>query len=126
MSAAKPQLNVQDIKDPVVRRNFQNLLEYFQAQNQLQDFAFAEVIFTEAEANKKINHSLGLIPQDVFVTRLTGAGSVTFNYSAFTSSQLDLTSTGACRVRFFYGNKLAQVSTVNSTTTESQTFNPGG
>lgn len=125
-TASKPDLNTMDIKDPVIRRNFQNLLDYFQNQNQLQDFQFLEVNLTEATANKKFNHSLKIIPKDVFVTRVTGVGSVTFNFSLFSETQLDISSTGACRVRFFYGTKLAQVSDANVLTPESQTYNPGG
>lgn len=121
-----PSLNTTSIQDPTIRRNFQVLLAYFQAQGQLDGFGFLEQVFTQAQANVRIAHTLGVIPTDVLLTQLTGAGSVTFNFGLFDAQFLDITVTGACRVRFFFGVQGGNAPSVNAAATDSQTYNPGG
>ena len=105
MLSKNPLLNIQDIEDPVVRRNFEQLLTYFRSQNQLLDFQFFEQVFEEAETDRVVRHSLGYIPRDVLVSRLTGEGTIRFNLGRFTEDELLLTATGPCRVRFYVGAK---------------------
>lgn len=100
---ANPFLLVKEIKDQYLRKNFQNLSDYFSQQNQLLDFAFFDRSFTEAQENVKIAHGLTYIPQDIICTQVTGAGRVTFNYGQFDKTNLDLSVSDACRVRFFAG-----------------------
>lgn len=126
MPKDQPILNFKDIEDPIIQRNFENLKLYFSTQNQLLDFKFLEVLFTQAESNRRIRHSLGLVPLDIVLTHLSGVGSVTFNYSEFTTEYIDLTASDACRVRFFFGVKNADASSTNGASEASQTFHPGG
>lgn len=135
----RPSLNIKDVGDKIVQRNFQNLRDYFTQQGQLLDFQFYEVIFTGAETNRKVTHSLGLVPKDVLVSRITGDGTVTFNFGLFTKNEIYLTATGACRVRFFVGgvgdqtdaattqtdsmSVAASQSAAAATTTTTSTFN---
>lgn len=121
-----PVLNVNSIGDQVARQNFQNLQAYFQAQGQLDGFQFLEQVFTKAVANQRVPHTLGVIPVDVFLTQLTGPGSVTFNFGLFDAKFLDITVTGACRVRFFFGVQGGNTPSVNADKTDAQTYNSGG
>lgn len=100
----RPSLNIKDILDAVVRRNFQNLKEYFVNQGQLLDFQFLTVTFGGAEANRKISHSLGIVPKDIIVSMITGSGSCTFQLGKFTANEIYLSASGPCTVRFFLGN----------------------
>lgn len=117
----RPVLNVKDVKDEVTRRNFQNLRDFFVAQNQLLDFQFMELVFSSA-GTQTPGHSLGFIPKDILVTQLTGTGPVTFNIGSFTSTVLSVTALAACKVRFFLGRRPEGSSGAN--TADSQTFYP--
>lgn len=103
-SIPSPALLIKEINDTYTQNNFKNLREYFNKQNQLLNFNFVEFNFPAAVANQKVAHGLGLIPQDVIVTRITGAGTATLNWSLFDSSNLDITTTDACRIRVFVGS----------------------
>ena len=124
MSALSPVLATQQIKDPLLRRNFQNLASYFASNGQLDGFIFMEQIFTQAQKHFQPAHNLGLIPTDIILCRLTGPGSVTFNFGLFTTKLLDITVTGACRVRFFFGVQGGQPPSTNSQPTDAQTYGP--
>lgn len=117
-----PFLLIKEIQDTYLRKNFQNLSDYFQAQNQLLDFNFFEIVFTAAETNKKLVHGLKTIPQDLIVTQKTGSGSVTFNFGLFTSTEIDVTASAACRVRFFIGTYWNYQNTVKNAPTDTMIF----
>ena len=103
LAKAFPSLNVKEIVDVYVQKNFRALQDYFASQNQLLNFKFVEVIFTQSVANQKVSHGCGFLPQDIIVSRVTGTGTVSFNWANFTSTTLDLTATGPCRIRFYVG-----------------------
>lgn len=97
-------LLLSEIVDPAARENFQKLDQYLVTENVLTSgFKHFELTFTQAETNKRIPHRLGYLPKDLIQTRLTGAGSLTWNYTLFTDEFLDVTTTGACVVRFLLG-----------------------
>lgn len=97
-------LILERVVDKVARENFQKVEDYVRSNDILRpNFKFYEIIFTAAETNKRIPHRLGFLPKDVLQTSLTGAGSLTWNYSLFDSTYLDVTTTGACVVRAFIG-----------------------
>jgi hypothetical protein len=98
-----PVLTVKEIADPVVQQNFNNLAQYFQTQNQLLGFRFFDLTFTKATANFLVSHGFNYIPQDVITTKITGSGTVSFNYGLFDTTNINITVTGACRVRFLVG-----------------------
>ena len=118
-----PYLYVSEIsEDTYVRKNFENLVNYFQANNQLVGFRFFSQTFSAAVKNFKIAHGLGFIPQDLIITSATGSGTVQFNRGLWDKNNLDLTTTGACRIRFFIGtywNNVATVALVSSDVTQS-------
>lgn len=98
-----PTLNIKDITDIYVRKNFENLRDYFSNENQLLGFKFFELVFPQAVSNYRFPHGLKTIPQDIIVTQITGQGEVKFNNFAFDISQAEVTATGPCRIRFFMG-----------------------
>ena len=99
-----PQILLREIQDVYIRQNFSNLFDYFSNQNQLLDFKFFDLSFPEAEENYKLQHGLGVVPQDLIVTKISGAGIVKFNRGKFTKDELDITVTGPSKVRFFVGS----------------------
>lgn len=100
---AKPIVSVDQVKDLVIQKNFKNLLEYFQTQNQLQDFNFLDLTFTDSVLNFKVAHGLSEIPQDIIMTRITGPGICQFNHGLFDATNINISTSDACRVRFFIG-----------------------
>mgnify|MGYP006921298388 CR=1 FL=1 len=102
MQGNKPSILVNEITDVYVRENFKNLKEYFQGQNQLLDFSFFEVTFDKAETNKKVRHNLKFAPTDVFLTGAYGA-SGSINVGLFDQTNMDISSDGPVRLRFFAG-----------------------
>lgn len=107
-TSIEPLLSVKEITDPVLRDNFQALVNYFRDQNQLYNFGHLEILPTANETNIRIRHGLSYTPKDVIITRVVGLGTLTFNYSLFDSEYIDVTATGInandpLRVRCFIG-----------------------
>jgi hypothetical protein len=120
-NSANPSLSTKEIKDSYERKNFQNLVDYFNAQNQMLNFKFMEIVTTGAVTNKTYAHGLGSVPQDIFVTKVTG-GTATFNYGLFDSSNINITTNGAVRIRVFVGTYWNYQSTVANKNTDAQTY----
>lgn len=99
----QPSLQTKEITDIHIRRNFENLTDYFKNQNQLLGFKFFDLSFSGAVTNFKQAHGLKYAPEDVIVTKITGPGTVSFNHGFFNTQTIDLTVTDACRIRFFVG-----------------------
>jgi hypothetical protein len=95
-------LLVKEMQDSYVRENFMRLQDIIR-RLPLDGFRHLEITFDAAQTNKKVAHGLGAKPKDVIQTSLTGTGSVTWNYSSFDDTYLDVTSTGACVVRAYVG-----------------------
>lgn len=119
-SAVRPILQVKEINDTYLRRNFQSLDDYFKSQNQLLDFKFLDIVFTGAETNRKIAHGLGVVPVDLIRLALVGPGVLTFDRSLFDKNYLYISSSGACRVRMFVGSYFASDAVDNFDTTETE------
>jgi hypothetical protein len=108
MTPSAPILSSQNITDEYTRKNFDNLISYFKAQNQLLGFNFFDQTFTKATLNFLLAHGCTTAPQDVIVTKVTGPGLVTFNHGLFDATNINITVTDACRIRFFIGTYWAQ------------------
>lgn len=97
-------LLISEIKDPPTQNNFVWLQDFLNEEDMLQGrFKHFDFDIKGAVTNGKFPHNLNFQPLDIIQTLKTGAGSVTFNYDRFDSSNLDITTDGACRVRFFAG-----------------------
>jgi hypothetical protein len=113
-----PTLLIKEITDTYLKQNFKNLSAYFQSNNQLLGFNFFEVNLTKATTNYLLSHGLPYTPQDVIITRVTGPGVATFNYGLFDSKHVNITTTDACRLRFFVGTYYNFTSSVASNSTD--------
>ncbi len=101
----KLSLRIEEIGDAAARENFQRLEEAFKSLTFLKGkFRFVEISFLSAVTNFKFPHGLGFVPKDVLPTSITGAGAITWNYSLFDRTNLDITTTGACVVRAYVGS----------------------
>jgi len=120
IAKANPQLNVKEFQDLYLRKNFENLVDYFKNQNQLLNFRFLELNFTKAVKNQKVSHGLGVIPLDAIPTRISGSGTFQINWGLCDSQNLDVTATGACRVRLFIGSYWNFISQVNNNVDDLQ------
>ena len=98
-----PILLINEIAELYIRKNFEILQKYFDDENQLLGFKHVEFSVDAAVVNYKIPHQLGYVPRDLIRTRKTGAGSVTFNRHLFDTENIDITTTGAAKVRLFAG-----------------------
>jgi len=92
----------EDITTQENMRRIQEELTRFQPILKCQ-WKFFELTFTGAVTNYKYPHKLSFVPKDVIQTSLIGAGALTWNYSLFDRTNLDITTTGACVVRAFIG-----------------------
>jgi hypothetical protein len=119
-----PILLTKEVQDLFIRKNFQNLVNYFSSQNQFVNFNFFELNIPSAVTAQTMNHNLGYLPKDVVVTQVTGVGSVTFLYGKFTNTTFSYSSSGACRVRFFIGTYINDASTTTAQSTDQETFVP--
>lgn len=92
------------VTDPAARDNF---LDIEKELNSLPirkgDWTHLEIVVNSAVANFKFPHSLGFLPKDVIQTAVTNGVNVTWHYSNFTRTHLDITTDGACTVRAFVG-----------------------
>lgn len=105
-----PILAIKEIGDLVIRRNFQELRDYFDKNGQLDDFKLVEFEVTQNQNNLKINHGLSTIPKDVFATRVIApsAAGLILNHGKFSSEAIDITVTGlssgeTLKARLFVG-----------------------
>jgi hypothetical protein len=104
MAATRLNLILERVIDAVARENFQKIAQFVANSDILRpNFKFYEIIFTQAETNKKIPHRLKFIPKDVIQTSLTGAGDITWHYDLFDETYLVITTTDACVVRALIG-----------------------
>lgn len=117
-----PQIDLTGIVDAVIRRNFVSLKEYFNKNNQLLDFRFVTYKASAAANNVKIAHGLGYRPKDVIMTKAVGSGTITFNYSLFDETYLDVSFSDAARFRAFVGTFWDDSDTNDESDTEDQDF----
>jgi hypothetical protein len=95
----------EDIKDERVRESIQWIYEYLIAQQILTtNFQFFSVTVTAAVTALLVPHNLGFRPKDIIVTSVTNGQTATFIYDSFTATNISLTTSGACTVRFFGGS----------------------
>lgn len=122
---SNPPLFVSEIQDVYLRKNFEKLFDYFNAQNQLFNFKFKELVFLAPTQNFAVPHGQEVIPQDIVVSRITGEGKVTFLYGDFDENNIYLSVDAPCRIRFFYGTYWNFVSDVNNNTSDQMVVDPG-
>ena len=129
MRNKNPSLEITAIADLVLRRNFEQLRNYFDLNGQFDGFKLLEFTVTKNETNLKIEHNLGYIPKDVIVSRLIGptAAIFTVNHGKNTTTQLDITVTGLAadetvECRMFVGSYKGRDSAVTLPQTSLQRY----
>ena len=99
---------LKEIEDTYIRENFRNMNDFLQKDAILNtQMQHINQSFTKNDTFL-ISHTLKSIPKDVIQTSLTGTGSLVYNYSAFTSDKISITtsstdSSDPLVVRFFVG-----------------------
>lgn len=63
-----------------------------------------DLSYNDSQSNIKIRHGMTKAPLDVIITRKTGAGNVTINYEQFDDDYIDISVSGACKVRMIVGS----------------------
>jgi hypothetical protein len=105
-------LYIREIEDYFLRENFRKTKDFLGLQPILNgDFRFFEIVITGNKTNFLFAHNMTFIPKDVIQSSVVfsgGAGSLTWNYSRFGTTFLDLTTTGmgatdTCTVRALIG-----------------------
>jgi hypothetical protein len=97
-------LNFEQIQDTYTRDNFRlieqaiNDLVFYQG-----EFKFFEFEIKGAIAGKKLYHHMGIRPEDVIITKSTGA-SFQLDYNGFTQDYITVNTSGDCYLRMFIGN----------------------
>ena len=97
-------LRIIEVQDTTARENFRVIQEELINQPILSgNWVFFEIEFEAAVSDFLFPHRLKFKPTDIIQTSLTGAGSLTWNYTDFTTENLSITTTDACIVRFLVG-----------------------
>ena len=97
-------LLINELKDEFVKENFTRIQDFIRFYDLLNSrMQFFTITVTQAVTNFKFVHNLGFTPSDLIQTFLTGPGTITWNYSLFDGTFLDLTTTDALVVRGFIG-----------------------
>lgn len=94
-----------EIQDEYVRENFERIKRDLEAQQILSGFwNFFEVEFTQLGVKVPFKHNLKFIPKDIIILSVEGSRNFYFNYEDFDATNLYITVTAPCRVRFLAGN----------------------
>lgn len=100
-------INVKDVGDKLLQDNFDAIRAFINRSIVLSTYwKMFDISYAAAVTADIRPHGLDFIPTDIIQTYKTGAGSITFNYDSFTSTNMSITTTGACRVRFLIGKIL--------------------
>jgi len=92
------------VEDPIIREYIEDLQDEINNQAVLKcKFEFFEFEFDTAVTNEKKKHNLGFVPDAIVELYKTGVGVVTYNYVNFNKEEFDITTTGACKVKFLAG-----------------------
>lgn len=98
-------LFTESITDSNARDLLNSLLDQLNEIPQIKGtWQFIEFTVATATTNYKHPHRLGFIPKDVLVLSTRGSGSIVWNYDDFTSTNLNVTTSGgSITVRAFVG-----------------------
>lgn len=92
------------IEDKVIREYLREIEDEFNRQSILKGkWIFSELNITQAETNKKIPHNLGFQPKDIIQLSAIGSGSITWNYSLFDKTNINISTSGPVIIRAFIG-----------------------
>jgi len=99
-----PFLLRKEVEDEFSQENFKRIQDYFIAQALDRcNFQFLEIPVTGVVTNKKFRHRLGFVPKDIILMHNLNNQSVTWNYSLFSSTELDFDCAGSTILRILAG-----------------------
>lgn len=124
MAKTNPELIINQIEDVYLKRNFFLLDEYFKKQNQLLDFKFFSVKFTDGSLTQSVNHGLKFIPFDIILLGMTNNASVAFKVGLFTATKMEITVDKPCTLRFFAGKYFNQEDNYQPESTDKVVYGP--
>lgn len=96
----------QVLSDPVLQENFRRIealfinFPLFKGKFEFFDYSLESPSYPATIIRK---HRLGFKPLDIIVTSTIGPGSVTWNYTDFSATDISVTITNSVRIRFFAG-----------------------
>ena len=97
-------LFLQEIKDVFTRENFLLLQRGFNEEPLLKgNFKFFTYTFDSAVSGFEVPHRLGFIPKDVLLLSATNSATVTFDYQAFSTTTIKVTTSASTTIRAFLG-----------------------
>lgn len=100
----KLDLLLKETPDLTIRENFFRLKRDLEAQQILSGFwNFYEVEFTQSGSSLPIKHNLSFVPKDIIILAVEGDHNVFFNHEKFDATNIYVTVSGPCRIRFFAG-----------------------
>jgi len=104
-------LYLQNIADTWIRKSLE-LVQREINQNQpllRGNFKFFDLNLVGTLTNSKLPHHLGFQPKDAIITSTIGAGVLTINFDLCDKINLDISTTGSCKVRLFVGTYSEEV-----------------
>lgn len=99
-----PTILIKEIKDQYLRKNFQNMSDYFSGQNQFLNFKFFEITISAATDSGLLAHGLGVLPKDISVLFVSGPGQITFDLDSSDATNLSYSTSDAVYCRIFVGS----------------------
>lgn len=94
-----------EIQDEYVRENFERIKAKLEAEQILGGFfTFFEVELTQLGPKVPIKHNLSFVPRDIIILSVEGNHNVFFRYEEFDQTNLYVSLTNPCRIRFLAGN----------------------
>ena len=102
------ELLLSEIQDKTIREDFQRVKNFIDGSHILKanlKFLTLDHTVTSSPETFLFPHNLGYTPKDIVVTSAIGSPTYVWNYSAFDSTNLSITITGAAKLqlRFFAG-----------------------
>lgn len=98
-------LLVKETDDEVVRENFKRLQKELTGTQVILkgQWKFFDLTFDGVVTNFKVKHEFNFVPLDIIHVSTLGVGFGQFNYNSFDRTNLDISTSDACRLRFFAG-----------------------
>lgn len=99
-----PNILTKEIDDTYSQENFKRIGDHFAKDAVTKcGFEFLTVTFAGSVTNFNLTHHLGYVPKDVILMHNLNNATVTFTYSAFTSSAIIVTVSAATTLRMLVG-----------------------
>lgn len=97
-------LNLNDVEDPIIKQNFQNIERDFNG-NVFKDDNFRFFKADVINGTTRFSHNLGFQPKDVILLSYSpDTATISFKFDSFTRDEILIVSNQAVSIRFFLGS----------------------